>query len=73
MENREPIIKGLSLNAFGQLGKIKHVDGTEEYFIHDAEGRLRAHPKHNITRYEYDEAGLILSHTDALNHKLKYK
>ncbi|MNU77029.1 RHS Repeat protein [compost metagenome] len=27
----------------------------------------------NITRYEYDEAGLILSRTDALNHKLEYK
>lgn len=27
----------------------------------------------NITRYEYDEAGLILSRTDSLNHKLKYK
>ncbi len=73
--NREPIIKGLPLNAFGQLEKIKHADGTEEHFIHDAEGRLLAHvdPKQNITRYEYDEAGLILSRTDALNHKLKYK
>lgn len=75
LENREPIIKGLPLNAFGQLEKIKHADGTEEHFIHDAEGRLLAHvdPKQNITRYEYDEAGLILSRTDALNHKLKYK
>jgi len=27
----------------------------------------------NITRYEYDEAGLILSRTDSLNLKLKYK
>ena len=75
LENREPIIKGLPLNAFGQLEKIKHADDTEEHFIHDAEGRLLAHvdPKQNITRYEYDEAGLILSRTDALNHKLKYK
>lgn len=75
LENREPIIKGLPLNAFGQLEKIKHADGTEEHFIHDAEGRLLAHidPKQNITRYEYDDAGLILSRTDALNHKLKYK
>ncbi|MFA3602436.1 type IV secretion protein Rhs, partial [Acinetobacter baumannii] len=75
LENREPIIKSLPLNAFGQLEKIKHADGTEEHFIHDAEGRLLAHvdPKQNITRYEYDEAGLILSRTDALNHKLKYK
>lgn len=75
LENREPIIKGLPLNAFGQLEKIKHADGTEEHFIHDAEGRLLAHvdPKQNITRYEYDEVGLILSRTDALNHKLKYK
>ncbi len=75
LENREPIIKGLPLNAFGQLEKIKHADGTEEHFIHDAEGRLLAHvdPKQNITRYEYDEAGLILSRTDALKHKLKYK
>lgn len=75
LENREPIIKGLPLNAFGQLEKIKHADGTEEHFIHDAEGRLLAHvdPKQNITRYEYDEVGLILSRIDALNHKLKYK
>ncbi|MGB9040708.1 MAG: DUF6531 domain-containing protein, partial [Acinetobacter calcoaceticus] len=75
LENREPIIKGLPLNAFGQLEKIKHADGTEEHFIYDAEGRLLAHvdPKQNITRYEYDEVGLILSRTDALNHKLKYK
>lgn len=75
LENREPIIKGLPLNAFGQLEKIKHADSTEEHFIHDAEGRLLAHidPKQNITRYEYDDAGLILSRTDALNHKLKYK
>ncbi|MBU0375841.1 type IV secretion protein Rhs, partial [Acinetobacter baumannii] len=43
LENREPIIKGLPLNAFGQLEKIKHADGTEEHFIHDAEGRLLAH------------------------------
>ncbi|WP_127491313.1 RHS repeat-associated core domain-containing protein [Acinetobacter calcoaceticus] len=75
LENREPIIKGLPLNAFGQLEKTKHADGTEEHFIHDAEGRLLAHvdPQQNITRYEYDEAGLILSRTDALNHKLTYK
>ncbi|KAF5271917.1 hypothetical protein FQR65_LT17525 [Abscondita terminalis] len=74
-EKREPIIKGLPLNAFGQLEKIKHADGAEEHFVHDAEGRLLAHidPKQHITRYEYDEAGLILSRTDALNHKLKYK
>jgi len=73
-EKREPIIKGLPLNAFGQLEKIKHADGREEYFIHDAEGRLLAHidPKQQITRYEYDAAGLILSRTDALNHTLKY-
>ncbi|PXZ89107.1 hypothetical protein CW300_26770, partial [Serratia marcescens] len=43
IEQREPIIKGLPLNAFGQLEKIKHADGTEEHFIHDAEGRLLAH------------------------------
>lgn len=75
IEQREPVIKGLPLNAFGQLEKIKHADGTEEHFIHDAEGRLLAHidPKQNITRYEYDAAGLIASRTDALNHKLKYE
>ncbi|WP_333668003.1 RHS repeat-associated core domain-containing protein [Acinetobacter guillouiae] len=74
-EQREPIIKGLPLNAFGQLKKIKHADGIEEHFIHDAEGRLLAHvdPKQQITKYEYDAAGLIASRTDALNHKLKYQ
>ena len=74
-EQREPIINGLPLNAFGQLEKIKHADGIEEHFIHDAEGRLLAHvdPKQQITKYEYDAAGLIASRTDALNHKLKYQ
>jgi RHS repeat-associated protein len=74
-EKREPIIKGLPLNAFGQLEKIKHADGAVEHFVHDAEGRLLVHidPKQHQTRYEYDEAGLILSRTDTLNHKLKYK
>lgn len=74
-EKREPIIKGLPLNAFGQLEKIQHADGAVEHFVHDAEGRLLVHidPKQHQTRYEYDEAGLILSRTDALNHKLKYK
>ncbi|MEQ1318878.1 MULTISPECIES: RHS repeat-associated core domain-containing protein [Acinetobacter] len=73
-EKREPIIKGLPLNAFGQLEKIQHADGAVEHFVHDAEGRLLVHidPKQHQTRYEYDEAGLILSRTDALNHKLKY-
>ncbi|MCU4491830.1 RHS domain-containing protein [Acinetobacter guillouiae] len=74
-EQREPIIKGLPLNAFGKLEKIKHADGAEEHFIHDAEGRLLAHvdPKQQVTQYEYDAAGLIASRTDALNHKLKYQ
>ncbi|AYO52823.1 RHS repeat-associated core domain-containing protein [Acinetobacter wuhouensis] len=74
-EQREPIIKGLPLNAFGQLEKIKHADGAEEHFIHDAEGRLLAHidPKQQITKYEYDAAGLIASRSDAMNHKLKYQ
>lgn len=74
-EQREPIIQGLPLNAFGQLEKIKHADGAEEHFIHDAEGRLLAHldPKQQITKYEYDVAGLIASRTDASNHKLKYQ
>ena len=74
-QKREPIIKGLPLNAFGQLEKIKHADGTEEHFIHDAEGRLLVHidPKKQQTHYEYDDAGLILSRTDALNHKLRYQ
>ncbi len=74
-EPREPIIKGLPLNAFGQLEKIKHADGAEEHFIHDAEGRLLAHidPKQQVTKYEYDAAGLIASRRDALNHKLKYQ
>ena len=73
-EKREPLIKGLPLNAFGQLEKIIHADGAEERFIHDAEGRLLAHidPKQQMTRYEYDAAGLILLRTDALNHTLKY-
>ncbi len=39
-EQRELIIKGLPLNAFDQLEKIKHADGAEEHFIHYAEGRL---------------------------------
>lgn len=74
-EQREPILKGLPLNAFGQLEKIKHADGTEEHFIHDAEGRVLAHvdPKQQVTQYDYDAAGLIASRTDALNHKLKYQ
>ncbi|WP_335953231.1 RHS repeat-associated core domain-containing protein [Acinetobacter higginsii] len=74
-EQRGPIIRDLPLNAFGQLEKIKHADGAEEHFIHDAEGRLLAHvdPKQQITKYEYDAAGLIASRTDALNHKLKYQ
>lgn len=74
-EHREPIIKGLPLNAFGQLEKIKHADGTEEHFIHDAEGRLLAYvdSKQQVTKYGYDAAGLIASRTDALNHKLKYQ
>ena len=61
--------------SFGQLEKIKHADGAEEHFIHDAEGRLLAHvdPKQQVTQYEYDAAGLIASRTDALNHKLKYQ
>ena len=74
-EKRESIIKGLPLNAFGQLEKIKHADGTEEHFVHDAEGRLLAHvdAKQQQTRYEYDAAGLITKRIDALNHTLKYQ
>ncbi|WP_353803991.1 hypothetical protein, partial [Acinetobacter baumannii] len=30
-ELRQPIAKGLPLNAFGQLEKIKHADGAEEH------------------------------------------
>ena len=43
------------------MEKIKYSDGTEEHFVHDAEGRLLAHfdPKRQVTRYEYDAAGLI--------------
>ncbi|WP_228147195.1 RHS repeat-associated core domain-containing protein [Acinetobacter sp. ANC 3832] len=74
-EKRESAIRGLPLNAFGQLEKIKHADGTEEHFVHDAEGRLLTHLDSNQqhTQYEYDESGLITSRTDALGHKLKYK
>ncbi|WP_243901653.1 RHS repeat-associated core domain-containing protein [Acinetobacter bereziniae] len=74
-EQRTVIIKGVPLNALGQLEKIKHADGTEEHFVHDAEGRLLAHldPNQQQTRYEYDESGLITVRTDALGHKLKYK
>lgn len=74
-EKRESVSKGSPLNAFGQLEKIKHSDGTEEHFVHDAEGRLLAHidPKKQVTRYEYDAAGLITQRTDALNHTLKYQ
>ncbi|WP_228140723.1 RHS repeat-associated core domain-containing protein [Acinetobacter sp. TGL-Y2] len=74
-EQREPIAKGLPLNAVSQLEKIKYADGTEEHYIHDAEGRLLAHvdSKQQQTRYEYDAAGLIASRTDPLNHKLKYQ
>ncbi|EHU1196472.1 RHS repeat-associated core domain-containing protein, partial [Acinetobacter baumannii] len=74
-ELRQPIAKGLPLNAFGQLEKIKHADGAEEHFIHDAEGRLLVHidPKGQQTRYEYDAAGLITKRTDPLNQTLKYQ
>lgn len=74
-EKREPIIKGLPLNAFGQLEKIKHADGSIEQFVHDAEGRLLVHldAKQQKTRYEYDAAGLITRRTDALNQTLKYQ
>ena len=74
-EQREPIIQGLPLNAFGQLEKIKHADATEEQFVHDAEGRLLAHvdAKGQLTQYQYDAAGLISSRTDALKHTLKYQ
>lgn len=74
-EKREPIIKGLPLNAFGQLEKIKHADGSIEQFVHDAEGRLLVHldAKQQQTRYEYDVAGLITRRIDALNQTLKYQ
>ncbi|MCS3525956.1 RHS repeat-associated core domain-containing protein [Acinetobacter johnsonii] len=74
-EKREPIIKGLPLNAFGQLEKIKHADGSIEQFVHDAEGRLLVHldAKQQQTRYEYDAAGLITRRIDALNQTLKYQ
>ena len=74
-DKREPIIKGLPLNAFGQLEKIKHADGSIEQFVHDAEGRLLVHldAKQQQTRYEYDVAGLITRRIDALNQTLKYQ
>ncbi|UJA02039.1 RHS repeat-associated core domain-containing protein [Acinetobacter johnsonii] len=74
-EKREPIIKGLPLNAFGQLEKIKHADGSIEQFVHDAEGRLLVHldAKQQQTRYEYDAAGLITRRIDVLNQTLKYQ
>lgn len=75
IEQRPTVIKGVPLNALGQLEKIKHANGTEEHFVHDAEGRLLAHldPNQQQTRYEYDESGLITARTDALGNKLKYK
>ncbi len=74
-EKREPIIKGLPLNALGQLEKIKHADGSIEQFVHDAEGRLLVHldAKQQQTRYEYDAAGLITRRIDVLNQTLKYQ
>ena len=58
---REPIAKGLPVNAFGQLEKIKYSDGSVEKFIHDAEGCLLVYidPQGLQTQYEYDAAGLI--------------
>lgn len=74
-EQREPIEKGLPLNAFGQLEKIKYADGSEEHFIHDAEGRLLAHidPTGKKTRYDYNVAGLISYRIDPLGYKIKYE
>ena len=74
-EERRPRLKGLPLNAFGQLDKIKYSDSSEEYFIHDAEGRLLAHIDSNglQTKYEYDAAGLISLRIDPQNYKIKYQ
>ena len=51
---REPIAKGLPVNAFGQLEKIKYSDGSVEQFIHDAEGCLLVYidPQGLQTQYE---------------------
>ncbi|MDQ9011142.1 RHS repeat-associated core domain-containing protein [Acinetobacter gerneri] len=61
-------------NAVGQLERIKHADGTEEHFIHDAEGRLLVHidPKGQRTKYDYDLAGRISKRIDAAQQILKY-
>lgn len=74
-ELREPVLKGLPLNAAGELEKIKYADGTEVHFIHDAEGRLLVHIDANkqITEYTYTASGLIHTRTNALNHKLQYQ
>ena len=74
-EVREPIAKGLPVNAFGQLEKIKYSDGSESRFVHDAEGRLLVYidPQGLQTQYEYDAAGLISLRLDPHNYKIKYQ
>lgn len=58
-ELRQPIAKGLPLNAFGQLEKIKHADGAEEHFIHDAEGRLLVHIDPKVSRHVMNTTQLV--------------
>ncbi len=74
-EKREPLEKGLPLNSFGQLEKIKYSDALEEHFVHDAEGRLLVYidPTGKKTRYDYDPAGLISYRIDPKGYKIKYE
>lgn len=74
-EERKPLVKGLPLNAFGQLEKIKYADGLEEHFVYDEEGRLLVHidSVNKQTHYRYDLAGLISERIDPHGFKIKYQ
>ncbi|MCT9979923.1 RHS domain-containing protein [Acinetobacter sp. I-MWF] len=74
-EKREPLEKGLPLNSFGQLERIKYSDALEEHFIHDAEGRLLVYidPTGKKTCYDYNSAGLISYRIDPQGYKIKYE
>ncbi len=62
-------------NHPGQLEVIEHPDGTQEQFVHDAEGRLLSHTDalERRTRYSYDAAGQLVQRRDALGHTLSYR
>ena len=39
--------------------KIKHADGAEEHFIHDAEGRLLVHIDPKVSRHVMNTTQLV--------------